>query len=177
MGKLKGSFFSPSKKNWGFPNWKNSCPDFSFKVVNQIPNFVPESLAVKCSSGYLASSGTTGIYEGVETHFFVGLFVGLREDKGKIDEQQYVSVYNQKNGELVFKGYLQHPEYEGRTTDFTEEQIRIIDGSLVANIKTNRLPNINEGPLSHLVEQKIITGIEITAAKAMEELYKKNLPK
>ena len=177
MGKKKGSYFGKSRKNWEYFKWKKICPVYSFKVVNNIPDFVPSELAIKCNSAYLASSGTTGMYEGVESEFFVGLFVGLRVDKDKIDEQQYVAVYNQKNGELIFAGYLMHPEYEGRTTDLTEQIIRIIDGSLIANIRTQRLPNINEGPLSFLAEQKLITGIEIAAAKAKEESFKNNQAK
>ena len=172
MGKKKGSYFGKSKQNWEYIKWKKVCPDFSFKVVNKIPGFVPIELAEKCNSAYLASSGTTGMYEGVETDFFVGLVVGLRVDKDKIDEQQYVAVYNKKNSELVFAGYLMHPEYEGRTTNFTNEQVGIIDGSLISNIRTNRLPNINEGSLYYLAEQKLITGIEIAAAKAKEESLK-----
>ena len=63
------------------------------------------------------------MHEGVETDFYIGLFVGLRYDKGKLDEQQYVSVYNQKNGNLLFDGYLQHPVYAERTTPLTQQQI------------------------------------------------------
>ena len=173
------NYITKSNKSWGFPNWKKNCPAFTFKVLTakQIPAFLPESLREKFNSGYLASSGTTMIYNDTQTDFYIGMFVGLRIDKGKIDEHQYVSVYNQNSGKLIFDGILQHASYEDRTTDLTKEQLQIIlNSGLTSDIRTKRLPEILSGHLSYLAEKNIITGIEVTAMKAMEELMKEKLP-
>lgn len=149
-----------SKKNWGYPNWKKNCPDFTFKTLKKegFPPFLPANLSDKYNSGYLASSGTTGMYNGEETDFYIGFFVGLRIDKDNIDEQPYVSVYKQKTGEHVFDGYLQHGSYDNRTTKLSNEQMSLINSSGISvDIQTNRLPNIEQGQLNYLAENKIIT--------------------
>ena len=106
----KNNFITKSKKSWGFYNWKNNCPNFTFKVLatNQIPEFIPFSLSKNFNSAFIASSGTIGMYEGIQTEFYIGLLVGLRIDKDELDEQQYVSVYDENTGKLLFDGYLQH---------------------------------------------------------------------
>lgn len=171
----KKNYITKSNKSWGFLNWKKNCPAFTFKILpaKQIPAFLPESLRAKFNSGYLASSGTTMIHNDIPTDFYIGMFVGLRIDKGKIDEHQYVSVYNKNSGNLIFDGILQHASYENRTTELTKEQLQIIlNSGLTSDIRTNRLPEIQSGHLSYLAEKNIITGIEVTAMKAMEQLMK-----
>lgn len=173
----KKNYITKSNKNWNLSRWKNNCPLFTFKIIKnkKFPDFLPLSLSSKYNSGYFAASGTTTIYQGKESNFYIGFFLGLRIDKEEIDEQIYISIYNQETKRFVFGGYLQHGNYHNRTMQLTAEQIHLINSSgITVDIKTKRLPDVSQGPLSLLIEQKNITGLEVTAINAMKELTNNN---
>ena len=170
------NYLTKSKTNWKLSTWRDQCPEFTFKTVcqEQLPDFLPENLSKKYNSGYFASSGTTIINNDQQSYFYIGFFVGLRIDRDFLDEQVYVSVYDKQTDALIFGGYLQHGSYDDRTTPLDNEQIQLINSSgITVNIHTNRLPKISQGPLRYLDENKLITGLEVSAIKAMESIYPK----
>lgn len=169
MGKRDS--ISKSKKSWTYPYWKENCPDFEFRVIKdcKFPDFIPKPLSDKYNAGYLASSGSTMMIDGQERDLYLGFFVGLRIDGTDLDEQPYVSVFDKLNGNLIFDGYLQHGSYDNRTTKLTNEQIELINKSgITMDLKTNRLPDIENGHISILAERNIISGIKVSAVKAIE---------
>ncbi len=139
----KRTFFSRSRNSWPIEQWRTSCKDLSFKLIEQIqiPSIVPKTLYTKCVHGaILATSGTVIAGE----DYFVAYINLFRTDNQNIDEQQYVAFYKSSTHELQLDGYVQHGSYSIRT--------------LAPN--NFRYPTVTEGGLTILRQQNLIEGLD-----------------
>ncbi|MCG8600476.1 MAG: hypothetical protein MI807_10075 [Verrucomicrobiales bacterium] len=151
--------YNPYESEWQQPEWKDYCPTMTFRVVGQdeLPGFLPPTLTQKFNSAIVASSGN----ENVDTF----LVQGFRIDGSAIDEHQYIATFDKRNGK-VYAGFIEHADYENRTTNMPAEMEELIALSGIdVPVQFPRKPDQPTGTLGYLQDQNLIQGFETAIKK------------
>ncbi len=144
--------FSEYKSGWSLEKWQQECPEFTYKKirVEEIPDWMPSGLIENFNSAVIAASGNTGTY--------VGIIMGHRVDKDEIDEHPYVAAFD-KEKNTVFSGFIDHGNWDGRTSPVPDEMKQLMEQSgIAANFRFDRLPIHDSGTLDDLQCQGILNG-------------------
>ena len=124
--------------------------EYRVKKQEEFPPFLPESLTNKFNCGLVAASGN-------EVHQTY-VFQGYRVDCDELDEHQYIVTFDVRSG-TAFGGFVDHADYEGRTTQIPEEMLKCIALSGVnADFRFARRPPNDSGSIQELIDAGLIDG-------------------
>lgn len=134
---------------------KKMVDNFSYRRIelDELPEPIKSNgLVSRCNSFILAKSGST---EGT-----CYSFVGIRPDKGDIDEHPFVLYYDHVEPSKSFGGIIHHGNWNERTIPMEPWQIAAISASgLTANFTYKSIPSFGSGSLDDLRLNGVLQGI------------------
>ncbi len=144
--------YYPLKSEWTLEQWQEYCPNFAYRVVkqNEFPPFLPNKLRAKFNSAIVVASGSA------TNQTFV--FQGYRIDGGELDEHQYIVSFD-LSASTSYAGFVEHADYEGRTTPIPAEMQQSMSLSGVyIDFAFPRKPSSSSGSLDELIKSGLIKG-------------------
>ena len=165
----KGIKFFEFMSDWSMEEWNDFMDgeELGYRVIAQgeIPEFLPDDLTSKFNSAVVACSGS-----------MASLFYcvnGFRVDGGSIKEHQYTVTFDRNTGDC-YAGFIEHPDYDGRTTDVPTEMVNLMTASGInVDYQFTRKPSEPSGSLKDLEAKGLLTGVT-NAFHTLEKKKKEN---
>ena len=158
--------FIPMELVQSLTEWRTEVDDDCYKVVT--PDILPAGLSArwKDSLNYamVLNSGSADIS-------FYGV-VGYREDGNRVDEDYYITAYNNSTGEYLGGGMLHHgKDNAGRTGfDLPEDlQNAVLASGVSLTYEVVKKPSEQSGKISTLETEGVINGFHLSATYPMRE--------
>jgi hypothetical protein len=144
--------YIPYESKWSLKDWQNYCPNLQYRVVKQgeFPPFLPSGLTSKFNCGMVVASGSS------TNQTFV--FQGYRVDGLELDEHQYIVSYDLPKSES-YAGFVEHADYNGRTTDVPAQmQLSMSLSGVNIDFEFPRKPPAVSGSIDDLIAKNLIKG-------------------